>query len=159
MTTLPRCSCCAYTATKELVEKRFDEYESLQSRFKAAERQLEKLDTQISAIRADIARKAQTALKSELKEGRGNLLVLLDDFHVAVNEYEEIEADMGCPCCRGVPGAKGSYNDMIEAADVLRLVSVLLLLNSPFLALPVRVVSMITVLRQFFEGEALQTAQ
>lgn len=123
MADLPQCNCFAYSAVKQVVKQRFDEYDALVMRYKGSDRQLDKVAGQINVIRKDIARKAQSAFESPLTKGdkRDDLIELAEDFRDLVNSYEAMRADQGCPCCRGVEGLKKAAMEMLESANVLRL--------------------------------------
>ena len=122
MAGLPSCSCCVYAAVKQVVKARIDEYESIMYQFKAAERQMDKLDSQITAIREDIERKTDNAAKSPMLRGgkERELTELSQEFSDLVDGYGDMHVNLGCPCCRGVPNAKKAAREMMEAADVLR---------------------------------------
>ena len=122
MSALPSCSCCAYAAVKQVVRERIEEYESIMSRFKAAERQMDKLDNQITAIQEDIERKTENAAKSPMLRGgkERELTELSQEFSDLVDGYGDMHVNLGCPCCRGAPNAKKAAQEMMEAADVLR---------------------------------------
>lgn len=94
MTVLPRCSCCAYSAVKDIIKRRSSDYDSIMSRFKAAERQLEKIDTQIGGIKEDITRKAQTATQSSLIKGDKER-ELLDLAGMSINVLYQILMTLG----------------------------------------------------------------
>ena len=103
------------------MEEYFVEYDALTSRFKAAERHFEKVFSQIEAIRGDVARKAATAFESRMTAKEADtLLGYAEEFKESVQDYEATMSDIGCPCCRGVPGLKKAANEMIEASDILR---------------------------------------
>ena len=103
------------------METHFVEYDSLMSNYKAAERHFEKVYGQIEAMRANMARKARTALDSEMTVGEGDMLLgIAKEFKESVPEYEATLGEMECPCCRGVPALKQAAADMIEASDILR---------------------------------------
>ena len=115
MAALPSCSCCAYATTKEHVRIRLSEYESIVSKFKAAERQMEKYHVQINAIQRDVARKILTAAKSPpLNKDMEEHLMDLEA------EYKDMQEDLGCPCCRAGRGAQVAAVEMMAAADTLR---------------------------------------
>ena len=122
MADLPHCTCCAYSAVKQLVKQRFDEYDALLLRYKGSERQLDKVTGQINVIRKDIAKKATSAFDSPMIKGgkRKDLIELAEDFRDLTNSYEAMRADQGCPCCRGVEGLKRAANEMVESANELR---------------------------------------
>ena len=95
------------------------------SKYKAAERQMEKLDSQIRAIKEDVARKTLTAAKSPFVMGakEEELLELSQELNELVEGYGDMHGDLGCPCCRGVPNAKKAAMEMLEAGDILRCAS------------------------------------
>ena len=122
MAALPSCSCCAYAAIKQLVNARMNDYESTMSKFKAAERQLDKVDSQINVIKEDVERKTLTAAKSPMvRRGKEQELAeLSQEFSDLEDAHGDMHMELGCPCCRGMSNAKRAATEMMEAADLLR---------------------------------------
>ena len=91
-------------------------------KFKAAERQMDKIEAQITVIREDIERKSDNAARSPMLRGgkERELTELSQEFSDLVDGYGEMHVNLGCPCCRGVPNAKKAAREMMEAADELR---------------------------------------
>ena len=92
------------------------------SKFKAAERQMEKYHVQINAIQRDVARKILTAAKSPPlnKDMEEHLMEIVSGFKDLEAEYKDMQEDLGCPCCRAGRGAQVGAGEMMAAANALR---------------------------------------
>lgn len=122
MAALPSCNCCAYAAIKQLVNAQMNDYESIMSKFRAAKRQLDKVDNQINVIKEDVERKTLTAAKSPMVRGgkEKELAELSQEFSNLEDAYGDMHMELGCPCCCGKSNAKKAAKEMMEAAELLR---------------------------------------